>query len=186
MNTEMGEYVVGAYLKEALGCDFVDYNIRPPGGGLEGLGEMDVVGLRFKDQTAFMCEVTTHLDGLHYRKYTETSPRIKDKFSRQQTYAHKHLAHFKNIKYIFWSPVVLVGVLTKALAEIDGLELIINREYTRKVEDLERLAENTTRDTGNPFFRALQLLKHLRKIGDATVTGSSASRPDGRRLADAA
>ena len=32
-----GEYIVGAYLKLKLDCDFVDYNVRPPGGGLEGL-----------------------------------------------------------------------------------------------------------------------------------------------------
>ena len=33
------EYVVGAYLKLEEECDFVDFNVRPPGGGLKGLGE---------------------------------------------------------------------------------------------------------------------------------------------------
>lgn len=28
--TEMGEYVVGAYLKLVEGCDVVDYNVRMP------------------------------------------------------------------------------------------------------------------------------------------------------------
>lgn len=64
MAVEMGEYVAGAYLKLVLGCDFIDYNVRPPGGGLEGLGELDVVGLDFKAQTAYLCEVTTHVRGL--------------------------------------------------------------------------------------------------------------------------
>jgi hypothetical protein len=41
MRTEVGEYVVGAWLKIGLGCDVVDYNVRPPGGGLNGLGELD-------------------------------------------------------------------------------------------------------------------------------------------------
>jgi hypothetical protein len=66
MKTEMGEYVVGAYLKQVLKCDFVDYNVRPPCGGIEGLAEFDVVGLRFSDSTAYICEVTTHLGGLLY------------------------------------------------------------------------------------------------------------------------
>ena len=30
MKTEMGEYIVGAYLKLVEGCDVVDYNVRPP------------------------------------------------------------------------------------------------------------------------------------------------------------
>jgi hypothetical protein len=64
MAVEMGEYVVGGYLKEILGCEFVDYGIRPPGGGLVGLGELDVLGLRFSDRTAFLCEVATHTQGL--------------------------------------------------------------------------------------------------------------------------
>jgi len=58
MLTDVGEYIVGAYLQVEEGCDFVDYNIRPPGGGLEGLGELDVVGLNFKTKTAYVCEVS--------------------------------------------------------------------------------------------------------------------------------
>ena len=45
MKTQIGEYIVGSYLKERLSCDFVDYNVRPPGGGLAGLAQLDVVGL---------------------------------------------------------------------------------------------------------------------------------------------
>jgi hypothetical protein len=44
MKTEMGEYVVRAYLKEVLRCDFVDYNVRPPGGGLERIVQ-EVLGV---------------------------------------------------------------------------------------------------------------------------------------------
>lgn len=47
MATEMGEYLVGAYLKLVEGCDFVDYNVRVPGGGMAGLNELDVVGIHF-------------------------------------------------------------------------------------------------------------------------------------------
>ncbi len=32
MALELGELVAGAYLKEVLACDVVDYNVRPPTG----------------------------------------------------------------------------------------------------------------------------------------------------------
>ena len=169
MKTEMGEYVVGAYLKEVLRCDFVDYNVRPPGGGLEGLGELDVVGLRFHDKTAYLCEVTTHLDGLQYGTYATTVKRVQDKYKRQQTYAQKHLTHFKKVEFMFWSPIVRVGAITKALSDIDGLQVIINGAYTDRVRELEAQANQTTRDAGNPFFRVLQLLAHLRTNGTAAL-----------------
>ena len=57
MKTEMGEYIVGACLKLLKECDFVDYNVRRPGGGLVGLDELDVMGLDFKNKTAYLCEV---------------------------------------------------------------------------------------------------------------------------------
>ena len=56
MKTDIGEYVVGAYLKLEEGGDVVDYNVRPPGGGLEGLSELDVVGYDFRNGRAFQCE----------------------------------------------------------------------------------------------------------------------------------
>jgi hypothetical protein len=40
VKTDIGEYIVGAYLKVIKKCDFIDYNARPPVGGLEGLNEM--------------------------------------------------------------------------------------------------------------------------------------------------
>ena len=48
MGTDPGEYIAGCYLKKILNCDFVDYNVRAPGGGLKGLGELDVVGINLK------------------------------------------------------------------------------------------------------------------------------------------
>ena len=33
MATEIGEYIVGAFLKFERGCGVVDYNARPPGSG---------------------------------------------------------------------------------------------------------------------------------------------------------
>ena len=85
--TEMGEYVVGAWLREVAGCDFVDYNVRPPVGGSEGQSEFDVVGLHFRDRTAYLCEVAIYLDGLNNGNYSETLARVTRKHRRQREYA---------------------------------------------------------------------------------------------------
>ena len=162
MKTQMGEYAVGAYLKQILNCDVVDYNVRPPGGGLEGLAEFDVVGLKFSESLAYICEVTTHLDGLNYGNNQTTIQRITEKFERQKWYAETHLAGFEEVHFMFWSPVVPRGYLTRELAKIEGLELRINDQYRACIDELKEEARRTTRDLGNPFFRVLQLLEHLR------------------------
>lgn len=59
MLTDIGEFIVGAHLQLIEECDFIDYNVRPPCGGLKGLGELDVVGLNFNSNTPYLCEVTT-------------------------------------------------------------------------------------------------------------------------------
>lgn len=167
MKTEMGEFIVGAYLQQQLHCDFVGYNVRPAIHGLEGLAEMDVVGLRFLDRHAFLCEVATHLDGLQYGTYEKTISKLKEKFDRQKSYALRHLKNFDVIHHVFWSPIVRSRVVIEALRELatQGLEVVINDTYTKRFNELEEAAKATTRDTGNPFFRVLQLRAHLRPLG---------------------
>lgn len=162
MKTELGEYIVGAYLSQRHNCDFVGYNVRPSVGGLEGLAELDVVGLRHKDRVAFLCEVTTHLDGLQYGTYATTISKVAEKHQRQRIYAKQHLKDFRKIRFMLWSPVVREGAITNALAKLDGLELVINADYTRCIRELQDIAKNTTRDLGNPAMRFLQILSHLR------------------------
>lgn len=162
MLTDVGEYIVGAYLQLIEGCDFIDYNVRVPGGGLEGLGELDVIGLNFSNNTAYLCEVTTHIRGLQYGNNQATVERIRHKHERQRAYAQNHLTQFNNFVYMLWSPVVPVGYQTEHLAQIEGLQLVINGEYKRRVEQLRELAGSTTHDARNPFFRILQILEHMR------------------------
>jgi hypothetical protein len=163
MTTEMGEYIVGSYLKMILGCDHVDYNVRPSGGGLKSLGELDVIGLNFETDTAYICEVTTHIRGLLYVSNQETVARIKRKHERQKEYAREQLHRFSNHKFMFWSPVVPVGHITSTLAEVNSLELVINKSYADCVDQLTKLSAEITHDTGNPFFRTLQILSHMRR-----------------------
>ncbi len=161
MNTEMGEYVVGACLKLLKGCDFVDYNVRRPGGGLAGLNEIDVVGLDFKSKTAYLCEVTTHLDGLLYKDASTTVERIRKKYEKLKDYAKDFLSDFPTRDFMFWSPVVRESIANE-LKKISGLELVINKDYAAYVRLLQELAKKGTHDTGNPTFRVLQILGHLR------------------------
>jgi hypothetical protein len=162
MLTEVGEYIVGAHLQLVEKCDFITYNVRPPGGGLKGLEELDLVALNFKTRTAFLCEVTTHIRGLLYKNNQESVARIRKKHGRQKAYAKKFLTSFDTFRYQFWSPVVPRGYLTENLAKIKGLELVINGEYKSRVLALQQLAETSTHDARNPVFRVLQILGHLR------------------------
>ena len=164
MKTEIGEYIVGAYLKMIENCNFVDYNVRPPGGGIKGLAEFDVLGLNFESKTAYLCEVTTHILGLLYGKGPDaTVNKVKDKHKRQKEYARKYLKDFETVRFMFWSPIVSRGKLSERLTSIKGLELVINEDYTAKVDQLRSSAGEVTHDTGNPFFRTLQILERLRK-----------------------
>lgn len=162
MKTDMGEYIVGAYLKVVKECDFVDYNVRPSCGGLEGLKEIDVIGLGFKSKTAYLCEVTTHIKGLLIKDNKTTVETIRKKYERLREYANRYLLDFPSRHFMFWSPVVPRGYLTEELEKIENLELVINEKYTELVEELKQRASEMTNDTGNPFFRFLQIIGHLR------------------------
>ena len=163
MLTDIGEFIVGAYLQLIEECDFIDYNVRPPGGGLKGLSELDVVGLNLHTSTAYLCEVTTHIRGLLYKNNQETVKRIRKKHECQKEYAGIYLTNFKNHKFMFWSPVVPVGYITEHFKQMENLEVIINGEYKRRIEELRLLAKNTTHDVNNPFFRTLQIIEHMRE-----------------------
>lgn len=164
MPTEMGEYLVGAYLKLVLGCNVVDYNARPPGGGLQGLGEPDVIGFDFVNRNAYLCEVTTHLGGLVIGQGAgSTVTKLAAKHRRQREFAERHL-HLPDfmLRFMFWSPVVRRG-LVKELG-VTGFELFINKSYTDAIEQLRKKAKNSTADFNNPAFRVLQILEHMRHV----------------------
>lgn len=48
--------------------------------GIESLNELDVIALDFRNQLAYLCEVTTHIRGLLYKDNQTTIQRIKKKF----------------------------------------------------------------------------------------------------------
>jgi len=163
VGASIGEQLVGAYLTIVGSCYIVDYNVRPPGGGLEGLEELDVVGLDFATETAYLCEVTTHIRGLRYGSNEETVARIAKKHRRQKQYADRYLRRFPHRTYMLWSPVVPEGYLTEHLRRIELLELVINEEYAKRVDELRAEARDRTNIEGNDVFRVLQILERLRR-----------------------
>jgi hypothetical protein len=159
MKTEIGEYVVGAYLKLILNCDVVDYNVRDrTGTRLQALGELDVVGLRFSDKTAYICEASTHIRGMQ-----TTAEKIRDKHARQKSYSKQNLKDFTQHHFMLWSPRVTNKKTLNELAEIKTLELVINENYTMKIDELIAYAKKNAGDTNNPFMRSLQLLEALKR-----------------------
>lgn len=163
MSADVGEYLVGAYLKVIKKCDVVDYNVRSPQVGIAGLAELDVMGLDFPNKRVYLCEVATHLGGLEYGKgYQDSAERIRKKFECQKAYADSYLSDFKDRVYMFWAPRVPQGALTERLLAIEGLTIVINKEYSARVEELRKAARLTTKHIGNPVFRLFQILEHLR------------------------
>ena len=161
MTTESGEYIVGAYLQHFYDCDLVLYNQRLKGGKLAGLLELDVVGISLQKKEAYLCEVTTHILGMLIKNRTATIEKVKQKYMAQQAYAKENLEKF-NVRYMLWSPVVKDKKMIASLHEMRGLQIVINGEYKKRVEQLRELAAKCTHDMGNPFMRTMQILSRLR------------------------
>jgi hypothetical protein len=157
MATEAGEFIVGAYLQHIHKCGIILYNVRPPGGRLAGLNELDVIGLNLPAKEAFMCEVTTHLHGMRPQMVL----RMPRKHEQQKLYAKAHLQGF-SVRYQVWSPLV-TPKQSETLRAV-GFEVIVNADFTRAVEELKQIAKETKYDTGNPFMRTLQILGHLKRL----------------------
>ena len=57
---DIGESIVGAWLKEVAKCEFVEYGVKT-----ENQGEIDVVGLSLQCDRAYLCEAVTHMSLSH-------------------------------------------------------------------------------------------------------------------------
>jgi len=167
---EIGESLVGAYLRLIRDCEIVTYNqrlSRKPG----EMGETDVIGLDLDSSTVYLCEVVTHLRGLLYAGGNEGSlRRIGEKLRRAAQYSARAFPTHNRV-LMLWAPYVPRGYLTRGLEELreeleragHDLELRINGEYAACVDELRHLARQDTKNYGEPFFRVLQILEHLRQ-----------------------
>jgi hypothetical protein len=186
---ESGELLVGSYLRLIEKCELVTYNQRSHEEGNQL--EIDVIGVdntESGEQVVYTCEVVTHIDGLLYPGtpdtdrwaeyggdgYQNTLERLWRKFNADREYVTE-LFDADSYVFQFWSPVVrgnrdekylLTGLYDMADEFEDEtgaeLELVINEEYTERMEALREKAGQTEKDYGELGFRILQILEHLR------------------------
>lgn len=161
---EVGEEVVGTWLRYCAKCDFVDYNVSVR----DGQGEIDVVGINLPERRAYVCEVATHTSGLGYKDVEGT---LVGKFERAITYTTKYLTGFAPT-YMFWSPLVRTGAQTRAVDEASKvlvekyrveLSLITNADYFLKLSELRAVAAEATASSPHTVFRLLQIEELGRK-----------------------
>lgn len=159
--TEIGEDLVGAYLREVVGCSLVNFNVRTG----ESQGEIDVIGLRVEGahiSEVWLCEVSTHVNGLG--GYRGDAPgKILKKIAGVRKYAQ---ATYPGVpRHIeVWSPKVTAGMLEKVaqvVLENPDVTLVANSEYADRVRQLATLARTTTAYRDSPSFRLLQILTRL-------------------------
>lgn len=187
IQTQIGELVVGSYLRIINDCELVSYNQRSK--KTDQQMELDVLGVESKDgsQTVYGCEVITHIDGMLYSGtpekegwwseyggpgYQYTLKRIWEKFCVDLDLLTDVFGGADEYEIQLWSPVVPNGILTDGLAELQKrfdegygteIELVVNEEYTRRVDELRSRASETKKGFDEPAFRFFQILEHLRE-----------------------
>lgn len=180
-----GEQLVGAYLRVIKQCDLVTYNQRSMEQGDQM--ELDVLGVKSTPdgQRIFACEVVTHLDGQLYSgtpssdewdeygndSYQYSLERISEKFERIVHYLNVVFDDLSLAKIQLWSPYVSEGYQTKGLAEVvdrterehePSVQLVINDDYTDRIDDLRDAAGSSSKDYSETGFRYLQILEGMR------------------------
>lgn len=186
IQTQIGELIVGSYLRIINDCELVSYNQRSKEAGRQM--EIDVLGVESTSgkQTVYACEVITHLDGTLYsgspdtdewteygnEGYQYTLERIWDKFNEDYDLLTEVFDDADEYALQFWSPYVPRGYLTDGLDELQRrfeaeqsvrIDLVINGEYTKRVDELQQRASETKKSYDEPAFRFLQILEHLRE-----------------------
>lgn len=176
----IGEILVGDFLRIKHSCDFIDHNVYTR----DGQGEIDVVGIDNKSRTVYICEVAIHLTtGLQYTKdkRPDTCPRLIAKFTKDIEYAEKYFPDYAK-KFMLWSPIVKDSKgkieynqrdhLERMVAEIKktkGVEvqLVVNEKFHAAFLELKKYAASTSEELKSPVLRLLQvegwLEKHIKK-----------------------
>ncbi len=172
----VSEEICGEYLKLALKCDFIQYNVNNP----DIQGEIDVVGISLLDKKVYVCEVAAHIQGLQYvkNKRPDDYNRFYAKFKKDINYARKYFSEYKSIIPMIWSPIVKVSgpnakyntrtELLRLKDSIDkefdvNLELIINEKFESAVKKLRSIALKQTAYFSTPIMRLFQIEEHLKK-----------------------
>lgn len=165
---DIGESLVGAYLRHIVGCQVVTYNSF----FADRQGEVDVVALQHgASRTVWLCEVTTHIGGMLIvrRGQNATEQAIVEKLDRLHHFAQTTFPDDHH-RFEWWSPRVAVGQLTSAMTAVENewsalgrdLNFVINERYTDRIRQLATHAAGNSSTTGEPAYRMLQVLSRLR------------------------
>lgn len=165
---DVGESLVGAYLRHVAECDVVTYNTF----FADRQGEVDVVGIKNgHPRTIWLCEVTTHVGGMQIvrKGKNATSDVILSKLDRLHAFAGTTFPDDEH-RYQWWSPRVPVGTLSRTMTALEDewrglgreLRFIINEEYTKCIHELSKHAATNSSTTNEPAYRMLQVLTRLR------------------------
>jgi hypothetical protein len=165
---DMGESLVGAYLRHIRRCDVVVYNSF----FADRQGEVDVVGLHQQDpRVVWLCEVTTHIDGMLLTGAGRAKEEeiIRRKLGRLHDFAEITFPD-ENHCFEWWSPRVAVGRLTQIMDAVAAewqaagrqLSFIVNERYTQAMRELVHHARTNSSTTNEPAYRLLQVLGRLR------------------------
>lgn len=167
MAEDVGESLVGAYLRYVEGCPFVLFNTFLD----EEQGELDVIAMRFGERRQiFFAEVTTHIGGMATGQGNrQTVDRIRKKLERARRFAEQRFPGDEH-RFQVWSPRVPVGNMTTAFEAIvddfggpeGALEFVINERYGDAMRRLVEVARKDTRATSDPAYRLLQILARVR------------------------
>jgi hypothetical protein len=154
---DVGESLVGSYMRQVRHCHTVAFNTFLP----HGQGELDVVGVANGPGgvEVWMAEVAVHLESLNYGGQAKTVAKIATKVAAARTYASEVYTDLTPTVE-FWSPVVASGLVSE-LKKLDVV-LVVNDDFTSRVNELAKLAKGHTKTTGDDAYRFLQLLTHLR------------------------
>jgi hypothetical protein len=165
---DMGESLVGAYLRHIRRCDVVVYNSF----FADRQGEVDVVGLQQRNpRVVWLCEVTTHIDGMLLTGAGRAKEEdiIKRKLDRLRDFAEITFPDEQH-RFEWWSPRVAKGRLTELMKHLEDawdtagrhLRFIVNEDYTQAMRELARHARVNSSTTNEPAYRLLQILSRLR------------------------
>ncbi|MEF8874300.1 MAG: hypothetical protein V5A88_06475 [Candidatus Thermoplasmatota archaeon] len=188
---DVGELIVGAYLKKVVDCEIVTYHQTSLEKGEQK--EIDVLGINTSDdgKEVFLCEVVTHLDGMRYKgkpstdrwnnfgsdNYQHTLEIIWKKFMYDYEYGKEvwgdvDKSLWREYSYILqlWSPKVPEGLLTEGLDKLKRefedeygveIELVINEKYKDRIEELRTQAYDDKTGQGVAGYRFFQITENI-------------------------
>lgn len=166
MAEDIGESLVGAYLRYVQGCEFVLFNTFLPG----VQGEIDVIGIRLgRPQDIYFVEVTTHIQGMTYGGNSRTVEKVREKLVRAQAFAKQRFPTDRH-HFQIWSPKVPEGAMTVAFEQMraefaergEDLSFVINRAYGDRLQELVAVASVDSSATSDPAYRLLQILARVK------------------------